>query len=1155
MIKRLTLSLSIVLLALIMGLAWLMMTDAGFRVLLGAVKPLLPVALEYRELEGNLLRGVSVRDLAVELPDGSFNADSIVIDWQWRGITQLHIRSLAVQHPVVDITPRTDQQSEPVQLPALPLALVVDEARIVGPQLRLAGEAIDLPQSIVGALALRRDVLEVSRLDVTWPEAAVSGKAIVTQLGQELTFEIAANGSISDVPGIGPLSATISLEGTPTLITVQALRLNQGDVGSAIVTGLVNLAGSSPGFDLAAQIESWQYQDSPETSLRITAGDVAVNGTVDEYALTANAHLHRDGLPEADITVRADGNSNAIAFSELTLRGEGFNVDAPVQVSWAGGVAASGTVRGTDFNPALLAPDWPGRISFAAEGDFAMADDGPAVQIRTLSANGELRQRPLTLRASPLSYQRGVLSFSEIVVNTGQSSLAANGRVGDDVTIDWELNSPDLADLLPGAGGTLDAKGMFRQGGGGGALVFDGSGSGIVYQQWRLQGLSANGEFDLRSKVFDGSARFEGAANDQWVVKEISFLVKGSPASHEATVTVNDERGNASLMVNGALVNEQWQGTITQLNIEPATAAPWRLRAPAAVTAGSAEQHLAPLCLDTANGNAICLQGDHEVDGSWQAQGDVSGFPLAQPAAYVFESFVKVDGTVDAHFNANGAGSVLETLEVRSHGEAISMALDVFDDLQQVLDIDSFDLVSNYADGQAQVDATLVAEKHAPEPTTFALTMTGINPAALDTAAITTAGTLRAHWNDLSAVSLFVPAVADMAGQLNVALDVAGTVAQPRIAGEFTLRDGVVELPATGVRIVDMNLTATGDPSGAITITGGAVSGTGKADFDGTVTFADGLHMTGHIGGDRFEIMRTTAARVAVSPDVNLRIDDHAVAISGSLTVPSALIEPMELRGTTQVSSDVVIVGDQQPAEQPSLWQVDTAVRVVLGEDVKVQSKLFEFGVTGDIRLTQKPQRALLGRGTLLLNGEVKAYGESLQVADGKLMFEGGELDEARIDARAVREIADDNITVGVLVTGPTTAPTMTLFSSPSMAQDSILSYLVLGRPLNEVGEGESPSLLSAAASLGIRNSELVTGRIAGAFSLDELSLQSGATLEDTSFVVGKYISPRLYISYGMGLFDALGTAKVRYDITNKWSVQGEQGRESVIEILFKLEH
>ena len=59
MIKRLTLSLSIVLLALIMGLAWLMMTDAGFRVLLGAVKPLLPVALEYRELEGNLLRGVS----------------------------------------------------------------------------------------------------------------------------------------------------------------------------------------------------------------------------------------------------------------------------------------------------------------------------------------------------------------------------------------------------------------------------------------------------------------------------------------------------------------------------------------------------------------------------------------------------------------------------------------------------------------------------------------------------------------------------------------------------------------------------------------------------------------------------------------------------------------------------------------------------------------------------------------------------------------------------------------------------------------------------------------------------------------------------------------------------------------------------------------
>jgi len=54
--------------------------------------------------------------------------------------------------------------------------------------------------------------------------------------------------------------------------------------------------------------------------------------------------------------------------------------------------------------------------------------------------------------------------------------------------------------------------------------------------------------------------------------------------------------------------------------------------------------------------------------------------------------------------------------------------------------------------------------------------------------------------------------------------------------------------------------------------------------------------------------------------------------------------------------------------------------------------------------------------------------------------------------------------------------------------------------------------------------------------------------------MLGKYLSPRMYISYGVGLFDHLSTFRIRYNLTKRWVVQTESGTASGADLLWSIE-
>ena len=132
----------------------------------------------------------------------------------------------------------------------------------------------------------------------------------------------------------------------------------------------------------------------------------------------------------------------------------------------------------------------------------------------------------------------------------------------------------------------------------------------------------------------------------------------------------------------------------------------------------------------------------------------------------------------------------------------------------------------------------------------------------------------------------------------------------------------------------------------------------------------------------------------------------------------------------------------------------------------------------------------------------------------------------------------------------------MTLFSQPAgMNQSDILSYLVLGKPANSARGGDAALLGQALTALRLSNNQFATTKshLQSTLGLDELGLESeqqysaeqGSVVDNTSLVLGKTLSARLFVDYSIGLLEPINTLHIRYKLTDKLTLQSSSNMQS----------
>jgi translocation and assembly module TamB len=325
--------------------------------------------------------------------------------------------------------------------------------------------------------------------------------------------------------------------------------------------------------------------------------------------------------------------------------------------------------------------------------------------------------------------------------------------------------------------------------------------------------------------------------------------------------------------------------------------------------------------------------------------------------------------------------------------------------------------------------------------------------------------------------------------------------------------------------------------------------------------------VTLRLKGEDVQVADVADARVWVSPTLDYAQDAQGLRLTGTVKVPKADITPRQLAANAVgATGDQVIVGAAAPVLDT--LPLTAEVRVELGENVRFEGFGLKSRITGAVTAIDRPgSGGTRGRGELeLVDAAYKAYGQEVQVTTGRILFVGGPIGEPQVDIVARRAPRED-VTVSLRVRGTLDQPTFNLSSTPAMPREQQLGWLLFGRPI-DAGDGQF-SGAAAALSLGIAGGDALASRVGKVIGLDQVSLAADASstawqpsetmpgvpgTEQTRFTVGKWLSPKLFVSYGVGLFDNGNVLRLLYDLGRGFKLRTEAGVESSGDLLYTVE-
>lgn len=405
--------------------------------------------------------------------------------------------------------------------------------------------------------------------------------------------------------------------------------------------------------------------------------------------------------------------------------------------------------------------------------------------------------------------------------------------------------------------------------------------------------------------------------------------------------------------------------------------------------------------------------------------------------------------------------------------------------------------------------------------------------------------------------ALFPGMVQETQGRLSFDVSTTGTAGDPRLNGNLNLRGASAYFPAAGMDLKDVNADVAFN-SDRITVSSFvARSGAGQITITGTAQHSYGRisSFEAAIKGDRFQVVHLPELNMLVTPDITVKGDMKKITVRGSLLIPEALISEARKENMIKPSPDVVIVGQEE--ETTALpFALDLLVTVRMGDKVVVRAYGIDTRLAGNVDVAMTGPEDIRARGVInTVEGKFDAYGVKLNIQRGTVTF-SGPVKEAKLDIQAVRWIRDPekgNVAAGVLVTGPPSKPSISLYSRPSLPDMDIISYMVLGRPGGPGGQEDAALLAKAASGLLTGGKASPIQKALGFVDID-VSKQGTSDASQSIVKIGRYLSPKLYVSFGRSMSGTENMFTLRYRLTKKLDVESTVGNQAGGAIYYRVE-
>lgn len=357
-----------------------------------------------------------------------------------------------------------------------------------------------------------------------------------------------------------------------------------------------------------------------------------------------------------------------------------------------------------------------------------------------------------------------------------------------------------------------------------------------------------------------------------------------------------------------------------------------------------------------------------------------------------------------------------------------------------------------------------------------------------------------------------------------------------------------------GITFKNINLTAESSDKENIALQGSITSSEEQLLITGNINIKKQT-VNLNVKAKDFNIMDSAEIKAYISPDLNIYYDKK-LDITGNLIIPKLDVVIKKLPPSAiNPSSDVVFVDNKEEKKtSKSLpFPVTANIQLKLGKKVFINALDFKIHLAGNLSINQNEKTVAQGE-LEIVKGTYRAYKQDLLIENGKLYF-AGPVDNPRLNIQAVRADLTDK-TVGVLVKGTAKKPQITLFSDPQLEEIEILSYLVLGYSFRKAQQSDGTTLVAAIAQLGLKAGNSLSKKIGDSLGIDSISLVSNQTTPLAGIALGKYLTPRLYIEYTMGLLGNENIIKMQYELTGRWKLQVEQGSSYTAgDVIYSIEY
>jgi translocation and assembly module TamB len=846
----------------------------------------------------------------------------------------------------------------------------------------------------------------------------------------------------------------------------------------------------------------------------------------------------------ADVTGKLGDKGVEFSSAQLDI----FHGHAAVhgEVTWAPTRRWEASGHATGIDPSQVRPDLPGSVNFGFDvgsrgfkpnDPLTVALDGLSGRLRGLAASG----------GGKLTHAGDTWTFQQVRVGLGRTHLALDGSIDRSADLRFALTAEDLSLLSASGRGRLQANGTIRGPLAGPDIVATAQGTNILYDGVSLAGFDAKVDFDptshRRSSI---AAHLRQMRFRRRTLRSLDFTFDGPAADATAHLEMQAPGLHLAAMASGGFNSGIFGGQLESFNVSGSESLRLHLQQAVSLTLSRSSSNIDRFCLSGSPGN-LCAQGSW-TPAAWSTTLTASQLPLSTLTAGRTPA-VEYLGTINVGARLFGGGNNPAQGVLRMELNEAVLSRRLVSGRTERTSIGSGVLVATVTPDSIDANASLTAG----EIGTLAGTLK-IGRGSGPWQDMPVAGEVHAQSAKLDLVSVYVPDIDRAAGNLTANARIAGTLAAPQLSGNVRVADGEVDFYQTNLHLRQIGLAAELTDDGLM-FDGTAQAGKGSVHAKGQLHWRDTLpYGQLHLDGANLRVVDIPEAQIDASPSLDFKVAAREVDITGTVTVPYARIVPANLTGAVTSSPDEIIVGQesQNPADQ---FHVRTTITMTLGPNVNIDTMGLTGQLAGSITVRSGYDAITHAAGVLSVQkGQYSAYARKLDIQSGRLIFTGGPIDDPGIEIRAVKRYPD--VTAGINVRGTLQEPRLSFFSDPSLPQSQIVSLILSG------GGGDSTLQMlqvtqnqqaTAANELLTQGGAILAQQLGSRIGLPDISVETDLNNE-TSLVLGKYLSPRLYVSYGVGLTEELNAIRLRYSLGDHWTVRTTAGQIKGADLVFSVE-